>query len=318
MRFISRVASDDDVAAYLGTGLLYSLASLARSAADPALRQSARELGRKSFRLWERRLFESPDFADIEWVGEAVRGHGAGASLGLRRPAVREALRAAVTAFDAVALIGFDADRGPPRAPGFGGPRKPSPASDATQSRWRIWCMGLTSAWCGEQGGVPLGARYAQVLRWLPHMRGYEAAWHHDRALFHDVAYAVSHVVYTLNNYGQFLLNPRWLPHEYLFLRAALPEAITMGDADLTGEMLDSLRAFGVPDHDSMVTLGNQYLVDSQNADGSWGCWDADTFYTGFHATWAAIDGLRDYRWTGPRLAFPDLLPQLQSWLRTA
>ncbi|WP_088285862.1 hypothetical protein [Ideonella sp. A 288] len=304
MRFIAEAAADDALLAHLGTGLLYSLRSMARTSADDALRRTARLLGRHAFALWERSTLEAADFRHPDWVAEAVRGYGAGEGLGLRREGMREWLVEAARPFGSRAFIGFDADRGPPAV--------------AREGAYRTWCIGLTSAWCGERYGVPLGARYADVLCWLPRMRPYDIAWRQSRRRFHDVAYSVTHVVYTLNDYGHSTLDPRWLPDEYMFLRAALPEAIADADADLTGELLDTLRAFGVPHDDTQVRMGAQFLVDSQNADGSWGTWDADSFYTGFHAAWAAIDGLRDYRWTGPRLAFPEVLPQLQAWARRA
>lgn len=302
MRFIAEAAADHDLLAHLGTGLLYSLRSMARTSADDGLRRFARQLGRHAFRIWEHSTLETADFRDPAWIGEAVRGFGAGEGLGLRRASMREFLREAARPFPAKVFIGFDADVGPP--------------ANARDGSYLTWCIGLTSAWCGERFGVPLGVRYAEVLRWLPRMRPYDIAWRHGRRRFHDVAYSVTHVVYTLNDYGHFRLDPSWLPDEYIFLRAALPEAIAMADADLTGELLDTLRAFGVPHDDALVRAGYQFLVDSQNTDGSWGVWDAQSFYVGFHATWAAIDGLRDYRWTGPKLAFPELLPQLTSWAR--
>ena len=302
MGFINEVAVAPDVLAHLGTGLLYSLRSMARTSAEESLRRFARELGRQAFRVWEHSLLDAADFRDPEWVGEAVRGYGAGEGLGLRRDAMREFLREAAQPFSSRVFIGFDADAGPP--------------ANERDGSYLTWCIGLTSAWCGEVFGVPLGARYAEVLRWLPRMRPYDIAWRQSGRRFRDVAYSVTHVVYTLNDYGRCRLDPRWLPDEYIFLRAALPEAIAMGDADLAGELLDTLRAFGVPDDDALVRAAYRFLVDSQNADGTWGAWDAENLYVGFHAAWAAVDGLRDYRWTGPKLAFPELLPQLLSYVQ--
>ena len=303
MRFIAEAAADADLLEHLGTGLLYSLRSMARTSADASLRRFARQLGRHAFGIWERSTLEAADFRDPDWINEAVRGYGAGEGLGLRRDAMRESLRDAARPFPSKVFIGFDAAVGPP--------------PNERDGSYLTWCVGLTSAWCGERFGVPLGARYADVLRWLPRMRPYDIAWRQGRKRFHDVAYSVTHVVYTLNDYGHCKLDPRWLPDEYIFLRAALPEAIALADADLAGELLDTLRAFGVPDDDALVRSGYQFLVDSQNADGSWGRWDAQSFYVGFHAAWAAIDGLRDYRWSGPKLAFPELLAQVKTWART-
>ena len=64
---------------------------------------------------------------------------------------------------------------------------------------------------------------------------------------------------------------------------------------ELLGEFVDSLRAFGVPESDPCLWPGIEYLLDSQNADGSWGD-DADIFKK-CHTTWTAVDGLREFAW---------------------
>ncbi len=236
MQFIASACVQEDVLLYLGTSLLYSLGSLARTAADADLRTWARTLGRHAFRVWEQACLAHADPDDSDWVGEAVRGYAAGTSLGLRRDSMRPYLRRAARKFDSTTMIGFDAHVGPPPC--------------TQRGAYRTWCVGLTSAWCGEGFGVPLGVRYGAVLRWLPRMRDYHLAWNGEPGTFEEVAYAVTHVVYTLNDYGRWLLDPRWLPTEYLFLRGALPVALELGNADLVGELLDSLRAFGVTDAD--------------------------------------------------------------------
>ena len=148
-------------------------------------------------------------------------------------------------------------------------------------------------------------------------MRPYEGRSTND-AEFSDNAYAVTHVVYTLNDYGCYALSPQWLPWEYQFLRENLPVAIAKNDPDMTGEFMDTLRAFDVDDDDPQVRRGFEFLLESQQADGSWGSWDANSLYTGFHATWAAVDGLREFRRRGRGISFPALLPLLARWARIA
>jgi hypothetical protein len=150
-------------------------------------------------------------------------------------------------------------------------------------------------------------------MRWLPLMRPYPAATQRE---FYDAAYAVTHVVYTLNDYGCYLLSPYWLPWEYEFLRRNLDTALAMNDPDMAGEFLDTLRAFAIGDDDEQVQRGYDFLLDTQNSDGSWGSWDWQSVYSAFHATWAAIDGLREFAWSGPGLVFPELLPSLNRWAR--
>ena len=70
------------------------------------------------------------------------------------------------------------------------------------------------------------------------------------------------------------------------------------GDVELLGEFVDCLRAFGLPDSDSAVRSGVEYLLASQNADGSWGDVDEIDVHTRYHTAWTAIDGLREYTWS--------------------
>jgi hypothetical protein len=69
--------------------------------------------------------------------------------------------------------------------------------------------------------------------------------------------------------------------------------------------------AFGVDENHAQIREGRHYLLSQQNPDGSWGDTDAEDIYSRYHPTWTAIDGLRDYRWRGAGLSFPDLKPVL-------
>ena len=41
-----------------------------------------------------------------------------------------------------------------------------------------------------------------------------------------DQAYLITHVVFTLNNWGELALEPELLPHEHLFIRENLGVAV--------------------------------------------------------------------------------------------
>jgi hypothetical protein len=47
-----------------------------------------------------------------------------------------------------------------------------------------------------------------------------------------------------------------------------------------------------------VVNSGVEYLLASQNADGSWGDLDEPDVHTRYHTAWTAIDGLRAYQWS--------------------
>jgi squalene cyclase len=134
-----------------------------------------------------------------------------------------------------------------------------------------------------------------------------------DSDAFREAAYAATHVVYTLNDYGQWRLKPEWLPHEYAFLKTRLEENIHYGDPETLGEFLDTLKSFGLDESDPSIRVGTAYLLSAQNPDGSWGDSGSRDVYQRYHSTWTAIDGLRDYAWQGQRTSFPEVLRSLMS-----
>jgi hypothetical protein len=83
----------------------------------------------------------------------------------------------------------------------------------------------------------------------------------------------------------------------------------------MVGEFLDSLLAFGLTHDHPVMRPAVEFLLSRQNRDGSWGDRTAD-IYARYHATWAALDGLREYDWRGERLLFPELLPSLEASAR--
>ena len=249
--------------------------------------------------------------------------------MGVRFPALKHRLRREAKRFEARDYLWFNpareappADVPEPCACGATSPRRTRRCVNPEcrlklepMSPLRLWTLSLTSAFCGDRNGVPFGIRFEDMMRWLPQMRGYQPP-RNGVAPFYDSVYAISHVVYTLNDYGVWLLDPRLLPHEYEFLVEHLESALMIGDPDMVGEFLDSLRAFGLDHNDAHIAVGIEFLVASQNRDGSWGPQEPDLQYPRFHATWAALDGLRDFAWRGYGLSYPRLAPALTRWAR--
>ncbi len=152
------------------------------------------------------------------------------------------------------------------------------------------------------------------MLRWLPTLRPYPEQAQAATDEFYDSIYAVTHVVYTLNHYNQVRLTPRLLPAEYQFLHANLRTAIALKDTDMLGEMMDSLRAFGVTETDPALRAAIEFYLTRQHADGSWGDTQAGDIYDRYHPTWNAIAGLSHYTWRGRTLSHPELKPLLKQW----
>jgi hypothetical protein len=142
-------------------------------------------------------------------------------------------------------------------------------------------------------------------------MRPYPARADVSSKLFYNVTFAITHVIYTLNDYNRYLLSPEWLPQEFQYLKTNLEEAVKLEDPETLGEFLDTLRDFGMTEQSPLIRVGVEYVLSKQNPDGSWGDPSDPDIYNRYHSTWTAIDGLREYAWQGRRLSFPALKPLL-------
>jgi len=165
------------------------------------------------------------------------------------------------------------------------------------------------TSYSGDVYGVTLGASYADVAKWAASMRPYPSPARlregDNEYEFVGLTYAVTHLVYTQNDYGMYRLAPDSMPQEFDFLRTNIGLAETEGNGEMLGEFMDTLRAFGRNDSDPEMRQAIAYLLLTQNPDGSWGD-TTETVYTRYHSTWTAVDGLRQYAYRGERR--PNLL----------
>jgi hypothetical protein len=166
----------------------------------------------------------------------------------------------------------------------------------------------MITTYTGDRYGVRLGAGFADVTQWLPRLRPYPAFKEAD-AEFYSVAYAITHVIYTFNDYSSSRLQPEWLSGEFAFLKSHLPLNIAADDAETMGEFLDTLKSFGLTEDDPLIRSGIEFVLSRQNADGSWGDPNEPEIYPRYHSTWTAINGLMDYAWPrGVGVSFPEAL----------
>ena len=326
LNFIYRTASDPNTFADWGHDLLWCFYTISATSKNPKLRELARHMGHERALQWRRIHPTVPAGTDADELPDLVFGSDAADRLGARDPGYKQQLRSAVRRYSVTDFLLFDPTREPPPSdlPRQCGQCETWNARGATvcsrcgapltmRNRYDVLADALVTTYTGEIYGITLGAPYRDVIRWISVMRPYPARADISTRAFYSVAYAITHVINTLNDYNRYLLSPDWLPQEFLFLKTNLEEAVKLEDPETLGEFLDTLRDFGMTEHDALIRTGVDYVLSKQNPDGSWGNPMDRDVYNRYHSTWTAIDGLREYAWKGTRLSFPGLEPLLRA-----
>ena len=291
MRFIYENSLEADNFDYWAGDYLWCFHSIASTSADPEACRLALEMGSRLARKWYGSETARPVIADAGEAAYYIALIDVTSRLGVEDAALREHVRQESRRFTAREYLGFD-----PR-------HEPPPAGET--SRYDIWCDALVLTYTGDGCGIPVAASYVDVLRWLPEMRPYRGPEQGANPEFRETVLAITHLVYTLNDYNRYRLPPGLLPQELRFLRENLREPLAAGDPELLGEFVDCLRAFGLPDTGSLLDAGIAYLLESQNPDGSWGDVHEPDVHVRYHTAWTAVDALRDYSWQ-ERTAWPE------------
>lgn len=326
LAFIYRTACDEQTFEDWGHDLLGCFHCIASTSKDVELAASARKLGQERARVWRRANATIPKDADANVIANLVFGTVAANYFGIDDKALKPQIQKAAAQFSGEDYYWFDAAAEPPPSDvpvdcdcGAENPRGRKTCSSCKRrlewySRYAIYVDALTRTYFAQRLGVTLGSRYLDVIKWVPVLRPYRGRENGKNPDFFDSIYAVTHIVYTMNGYSMYRLSPRWLPEEYEFLRANLVEAIAIEDPDAMGEFLDALKSFGLTEDHPLIRKGMDYLLETQNPDGSWGDVEADDIYERYHPTWTAIDGLREYAWRGERLHYPRFMSLLKKW----
>ncbi|HEX7958146.1 MAG TPA: hypothetical protein VF508_14455, partial [Pyrinomonadaceae bacterium] len=317
VRFLLRFARRPEHFRAWGSDFLNYFYVVADTAADAALRRWARAEGLALARRWRSRNPAVAADADADAVYDLGYGSLYADLLGARDPALKAQLKSAARRFPAEDFLGFDPAREPPPGDvpdacrcGLWNERGRKTCAGCRRrlpmmSRYLVWYVALIRAYMGARYGLSFGARYADVLRRLPALYPYPAA--RADADFVDAAYAVTHVVYTLNDYNVYRLRPEWSPRELAFVKRHTAGAVAAEDAEMVGEFLECLKCFGLDGRSPLVRAGTDFLLACQRPDGGWGETDSDNVYANYHTTLAATGGLMEVRWRGEGLAFPGL-----------
>ena len=326
--FIYRIARTPEGFDSYGSLLVCCFALVGATSHNASLWQLARSRARKLAQRWRRLHPVVPPDATTDLVLDFVMGSYALSRIGVRDSALIAQLGAAAKRFSAQDLLGFDPAGEPPATDlpytcdcGLKNQRgrtfcKRCKRRLENQSRYRVWMEALANTYVSERCGLVFGAPYLDVLKWLPEMRPYPFATGEDVEFMRDAIYAVTHLVYTLNDYGTYRLPSGWLPREFAFLKANVASARARNDPEILGELLDSLKAFGMDSGHPLIMKGTRYLLTSQNEDGSWGDPEEENIRTRCHTTWTAIDGLRTHAWRARRLCDSAVKAMLSRWAR--
>jgi hypothetical protein len=324
--FIYRVAGTSEGFDSYGSLLVCCFALVAATSRDASLRQLARSRAESLALRWNRAHPLLPSDASADLFRNFIFVCYALSRLGLRDVARTAQMSTAAKLFSARDLLGFDPISEPPPDDlsyrcvcGLKNLRGRTFCRQCRkrlhiQTRYRVWMEALANTYVGERCGILFGARHADLLKWLPVMRPYPAD-DEDEEVVRDALFAVTHLVYTLNDYNTHRLSPRSLPQEFSYLKANVEAACVNHDPELLGELLDSLKAFGLRASHPLIKRGTEYLLANQNEDGSWGETDEEDIRTRCHTTWTATDGLRTHAWRGVRESHPEIKAMLKRFV---
>jgi hypothetical protein len=324
--YIDRSARDPKNFAAQASDYTYCFYSIAATASEPELRAAAARMAHVYAKRWAQMEAIVPAGATSDDVADMIFGWLPASLLGENDARIKPELKRAAARFTVIDYLQFDPAKEPPPSDipadcTYDSAHNPRGATVCRKcgrplkmrSKYDVWMDALIATYSGDRYGIPFGASYGQVLQWMPAMRPYLRLNETSRRNFLDTLYALTHVVYTLNDYGKYLLPRDLLPREFAYLKENLGEAIALHDPETMGEFLDTLKGFGLNGSDEVIRKGITYLLDTQGADGTWGDPKEKDTYTLYHSAWTAIDGLKDCRWQGEGLSFPQVRPLLDS-----
>ena len=181
-------------------------------------------------------------------------------------------------------------------------------------SKYRMFSNAIINCFFADHALVPLGAHsFRDIFAWLPTLRPYVTSTQVLWDTFWQQCYMVTHIVFTLSNWGELSLDPILFVHEHQFLRGNVHIHIAEDDVHLVAESLECMRILGDSDDDPLVQECSEWLMSKQNTDGSWDPEDESPRIK-FHATMCAVQGLMVHKQRGQGPGIVEVLPLLEKW----
>jgi hypothetical protein len=304
LRYLQTVADDPEHFQEHGTDLMWAFYTLSEAAADKELKLESKRIGERLAARWRVSHPKLPENAGVNAIYAYASGSLTADLLGIADAGMKLDIERAARRFGPRDFLSFDPylEAVPHDLPESCSRCKSRNGRGLTvcrkcgaklqmQDPFDILFDALITTYTGMRYGVRLGADLEDITRWIPQLRPY------PKQAKASATYAITHIVYVLNDYDRYRLKPEWLPGEFDYLKAHALEALEGNDPETLGEYIDSLQVFGLPVSDPLVKRSMDYLLAHQNADGSWGDINEKDIYTRYHTTWTGIGGVMRYDW---------------------
>jgi hypothetical protein len=136
------------------------------------------------------------------------------------------------------------------------------------------------------------------ILCRLRDIRPYKSLEALGEMAFKEQCYFVTHLLLSVTSWGRYHVEVMDFIPEYLFILGNLNVVIKLGDPELAGEFLQSLRIMGIPKTAYPIERGISYLLNKERSLKAKGYWIAPQkadFYQMYHSVYCAIIGMMDY-----------------------
>ena len=234
-----------------GHDFLWCFYSLSASASDPELKKRALRMGQERAKEWRKANSHVPLNADADAIANLAFGSLSADLLDIRDAGLKTELRTAASLHKPEEYFQFNPTLEPPPNDipidcvncKSGNPRgskicRKCAAELRMTDPYDILSDALITAYIGNRYGVILGGSYEDVAQWIPKMRPYPRHGKNDLRPTYSADYAVTYIVYTLNDYTLYKPRPEWLPQEYEYLKTNLKANIAMNDPETLGDRL--------------------------------------------------------------------------------